>query len=458
MISFKTETSERRCMVECVGITHNMLLVDPHFMDKIKAGDRVTMVKDRDCIVDGNYSISVFYKNDFTNMMGHVRRIHREEMMRLVERYGKVRGRVAMVGATTCMLDIENCYSDSASSSSDWHTKSALPKEIIDESLVIKSNKEDTSLEMITDILLDSIDRFEIIDYSRQYLKAYGHSISGDHERDYKRVVAKLRASLLGASGLEALQINDILEALDTKNRRMTSGDNVVTIFYEQLSRLRKSAERRGGMFDRLLSRYLHKEQNIPMEWAISLKDKVDDWLNDAFDNLYNADMKTYIKRIAYEALGTQELYTIMTYILISQFLDEKISQMKREEPHIDEEYRDETVRNCILTVINLKQDGRYLMTRNRQWLGIFRILVDEGIVRDKAFGMFGEYIRRLFPDEESLRLKLDANDISRIYYGVFAKPFAEWDFMKYDGQKAVFDRYYIVARTFLDEIDKFKC
>lgn len=455
VISFTKNTPERATMVECVGITHNMLQIDPDFMGKIKPGDKVTMVRDRDCIVDGKYSISVFYKNDFANIMGHIRRIYREDMLRLIDRYGKVYGSVSSIGDKSCMLNVDGGFMGSTTDADTYCSQ--LRQGVLDESLIIGSNKEDTSLEMLADTILSAADTRELIDAALLYNKVYGHSISGDHERDYKRIVCRLNDALATADAYDAIRIKEILTQLDSKNRYMTSGDNVVTIFYEQLARLKRTASHRGGTFDRLLSRYFHNKQRVPVERILELKNKVKEWLNSQFDSLYYADMPTFIKRIAYEGLCTRDLYTVMTYILVHQRLKEEVARLNNVPKPIDEERRDDVMRRAILSVMQTKVDDKYIFVYSRQWMSIFRIMVDEEIIIDNAFRSFHDYIMQLFPNGEGLRVKVDMNNLSHGYMGIFARPFPQWDFKKYKGQKGVFDRNYIIAKTFLDEINRLR-
>ncbi|MDO5447317.1 MAG: hypothetical protein Q4F34_06045, partial [Prevotellaceae bacterium] len=412
-------------------------------MEKIKPGDKVTMVRDRDCIVDGRYSVSVFYKNDFANIMGHIRRIYREDMLRLIDRYGKVHGSISSVGETTCMLNVGDVVACDNISRTDTSPTSQLSPGVIDESLIISSNKEDTSLEMLADTILSSTDRRELIDTALLYIKVYGHSISGDHERDYKRIVSRLNDVLAVSDSIDAPRITEILDKLDRKNRWMTSGDNVVSIFYEQLARLKKTASVRGGMFDRLFSRYFHSKQCVPVEHILELKNKVKEWLNSQFDNLYYADMPTFIKRIAYEGLSTRDLYTVMTYILVHQRLREEVARLNNVSQPIDEAKRDEIIRRAIVAVMETKMNDKHIFIYSRQWIGIFRIMVDEGIIIDNAFRSFHDYVMQLFPDGKGLRVKIDMNNLSHAYMGIFARPFSQWDFKKYKGLKGVFDRNY---------------
>ena len=457
IIRFNSNKMEQMMKVECVGITHNMLQIDPYFMEKIKPGDKVTMVRDRDCIVDGKYSVSVFYKNDFSNIMGHIRRIYREDMLRLIDRYGKVCGNISSVEEKSCILNVEGDTVCDSVSCTDSSCLSQLRQGVIDESLIISSNKEDTSLEMLADTILSSTDQQEIIEAAILYNKVYGHSVSGDHERDYRRIVCRLNDLLVTADAYDVMRMKEILSQLDAKNRRMTSGDNVVAIFYEQLTRLKRTASHRGGTFDRLFSRYFHSKQCVAVERIFELKNKVKEWLNSQFDSLYYADMPTFIKRIAYEGLSTRDLYTVMTYMLVHQRLKEEVARLNNVPKPIDESRRDDVVRRAIVAVMQTKVDDKYIFVYSRQWMSIFRIMVDEGIIIDNAFRSFHDYIMQLFPDGEALRVKVDMNNLSHGYMGIFARPFSQWDFKKYKGQKGVFDRNYIIAKTFLDEINRLR-
>ena len=450
MTTIMNEKLKCGAQIECVGITHNMLLVDPGFMDKVKPGDRVTMVWDRDCIVDGNQSVSVFYKSDFVNIMGHVRRIYRQSVMPLIEKFGKVEGSIASVGSTSCMLNIDDRFvCDTPSAALPCH-KAKLQPGVIDESLIVKSNREDTSLEMLADALINSHDKSETIELAQQYLNAYGHSLSGDHEQDFRQVMAKLQM-LATNEGCD--EVERLIVLLDEKNKAMTSGDNVVGIFDEQLKRLRRSAEVKGGTFDRLLSRHFGRKNDVPASELMTLKTEVENWLNASFDNLFYADRKTYIKRIAYESLSTRELYTIMTHILVSEFLAAKINEAAGVRPATIANDSNSKVRRAILHVMSAKDGNGFLINTRRQWMSIFRVLVDEGIVADNAFSAFSDYIRELFPDDSMLRVKLNANDMSKVCVGVFMRPYSEWDFRLYHGQKRVFDRYFNVARTFCEAL-----
>ena len=90
-----------------------------------------------------------------------------------------------------------------------------------------------------------------------------------------------------------------------------------------------------------------------------------------------------------------------------------QIQQQMRSIQRRSEEERprlsDEVIRRAVARVVPM-------MTNNRQWFCIYRVLADKGVLSDGAFYELSQLVNRLFPDND---YSINAKDLSREYYQV---------------------------------------
>lgn len=131
-------------------------------------------------------------------------------------------------------------------------------------------------------------------------------------------------------------------------------------------------------------------------------------------------------------------------------------SQSQVQQPTNETDATRLAVKNAIIKVMNkVDEQGKFILTQQRQWFGIYRIMADKKFVPEEKWCIFDSYIDTLFSNsKEPLRVKLNAEDLSRVAVTPFNRPFHKWRIEDYDGKRSVFEAHYTIAESFLKELE----
>ena len=120
-----------------------------------------------------------------------------------------------------------------------------------------------------------------------------------------------------------------------------------------------------------------------------------------------------------------------------------QIQQQMRSIQRRSEEERprlsDEVIRRAVARVVPM-------MTNNRQWFCIYRVLADKGVLSDGAFYELSQLVNRLFPDND---YSINAKDLSRMAVGSFSKCHFFWNEADAPVQGKRYAEYLRLAQTF---------
>jgi hypothetical protein len=120
-----------------------------------------------------------------------------------------------------------------------------------------------------------------------------------------------------------------------------------------------------------------------------------------------------------------------------------QIQQQMRSIQRRSEEERprlsDEVIRRAVARVVPM-------MTNNRQWFCIYRVLADKGVLSDGAFYELSQLVNRLFPDND---YSINAKDLSRMAVGSFSKRLFFWNEADAPVQGKRYAEYLRLAQTF---------
>ncbi len=118
---------------------------------------------------------------------------------------------------------------------------------------------------------------------------------------------------------------------------------------------------------------------------------------------------------------------------------------------------REDAIREAINATMGIMENGKYLIQNKRQWLGIYRVLVDYKCIEEGKWTVFQKYIDSIYTERQKPRKELDALDLGEVYYTKpFNKPLCEWKVNDYKSSKAnTYLQHEKIAKTFKEELDK---